>query len=79
MAVGTEHEPDLNALVLAWTLTYQWPATVSSRNGNTEEVGQTFASEAGLVRGGTTAETSKSENGGGTRQLSSLLAPVSTP
>ena len=22
MAVGTGHEPDLNALVLAWTLTY---------------------------------------------------------
>src|SRR5262245_4298574 len=38
MAVGPEHEPDLNALALAWTLAEQ-PAAVVSRSGNPEAQG----------------------------------------
>src|SRR6185436_5664818 len=46
---------------------------------NTVNLGQNCSSQVSLLDGATTPESCKSRNGGGTRQISTRLAPSSDP
>jgi hypothetical protein len=53
--------------------------TLLDRAASSAGLGQDFTSQAGLRDGASTSESGKSGNGGGTRQVSTQLAPDSVP